>query len=285
SWSLENVTSTAKIWSNGGYIDVQNDLNYDIPAHQGFFVQVTTATGSITIPAAARKHVGTAWQKQNEVPHILMTASANDSGLRQRNVVRKDPANGSDYNAVFLAGNAPQFYAIPDEVPLSTIAPEEITNDTVIPYAFIKNNEGSEFRIALEKTMEDKALYLVDLLADVEHHLTIDEPYIFTSSDDDPAERFELHFASADDPTSVDPPEEATDDARIYVTDGVLYIEFPGAVENAELQLIDALGRKVLNNDLGNGSHFSVPLGLNTGAYIVRLSSSDHLITKKIVIR
>ncbi|MGM0572575.1 MAG: T9SS type A sorting domain-containing protein, partial [Bacteroidota bacterium] len=198
-----------------------------------------------------------------------------------------DVVEGFDprYDSRFMAGYAPQLFSTTNTDRLSTRTVPEITPDLVIPFSFVKNDEGSEFKIALEGTTEDADLYLVDLLADVEHHLTIDEPYIFTSSDDDPAERFELHFASADDPTSVDPPEEATDDARIYVTDGVLYIEFPGAVENAELQLIDALGRKVLNNDLGNGSHFSVPLGLNTGAYIVRLSSSDHLITKKIVIR
>ena len=292
SWSSNNVASTAKIWSNGSYKDVQDDLNSDIPAHQGFFVQVEeqatekagTVTGTITIPAEARTHEGT-WLKQNQVPHIVLTASATESGLRQRNVVREAPAGGGNFNAVFLAGNAPQFYALPDEVPLSTIAPEEITDDTVIPYAFIKNNEGSEFRIALEKTMEDKDLYLVDLLADVEHHLTIEDPYVFTSSDDDPEERFELRFAPADAPTSVDPPEETTDDVRIYVLDNILHLEFTDVVGSAQLQLIDTEGRLAMADSLDNGTHFTIPLNVTPGVYIVKIIRDEKLITKKIVVK
>ena len=289
-WSMTNVAETAKIWSEGGYKDVQQHLNPKIPAHQGFFIQVEdegdnntgTVSGTITIPAKARTHGGTLL-KQQQVPHIVLTASATESGLRQRNVVREAPECGGNFNAVFLAGHAPQFYAIPDEVPLSTTALEEITDETVIPYAFIKNHEGSEFRIALEKTMEDKDLYLVDLVADVEHHLKVDDPYVFTSSADDPAERFELRFAPSDEPTSVDPPDEKDDHTKIYLAESVLYLEFSKPVTNARLEVVDAAGRIAVSDNLGNGSAFSMPLSLNTGIYVVRVISDDHIATRKIV--
>ncbi len=290
-WERKNIGNTAKIWSNGAYTDLQFDTKDIIPAHQGFFIQVEeevggktgTVSGTITIPAKARTHEGT-WLKQQQVPHIVLTASATESGLRQRNVVREAPECGGNFNAVFLAGNAPQFYAIPDEVPLSTTALEEITDETVIPYAFIKNHEGSEFRIALEKTMEGKDLYLVDLVADVEHHLKKDEPYVFTSSADDPEERFELRFAPSDDPTSVDPPEEKPDDTRVYVLDNILHLEFSKTISNAEMQLIDTEGRLAMTDNLNNGSHFTIPLHVNPGIYIVRIINGENLITKKVVV-
>ena len=291
SWAGENIGYTAKIWSDGAYIDIQNGTTAIIPAHQGFFVQVEeetarktgTVSGTITIPAKARTHEGT-WYKQNQVPHIVLTASATESGLRQRNVVREAPAGGGNFNAVFLAGNAPQFYAIPDEVPLSTIALEEITDDTVIPYTFIKNHEGSEFQIAVEKAMEDQDIYLIDLVEDAEHQLTVEEPYVFSSSADDPPERFELRFTPSDTPTSVDPPEEMPDDTRIYVLDNILHLEFTDVVGSAQLQLIDTEGRLAMADSLDNGTHFTIPLNVTPGIYIVRIIRGENLITKKVAV-
>jgi len=80
-WELSGIVHTAKIWSDGGYIDIASP-NGIIPSMNGFFVQVTDADNSLTIPASARLHHD-AWHKHENTDRIRLLAKAIESGSSQ----------------------------------------------------------------------------------------------------------------------------------------------------------------------------------------------------------
>jgi len=60
----------------GTYTDIAYDgANEYIPANQGFFVQATEATNSITIPTASREHNSTAFYKSEKQNLLTLRAA------------------------------------------------------------------------------------------------------------------------------------------------------------------------------------------------------------------
>jgi len=202
AWNKTNIAGVAKIWNSTGKSYTSINADGIIPSGNGFMVQVSTSTGSLTIPASKRTTPNPNWYKSSDYPVIILYAKNNDNPSFQESQVRFNPAatNGFDfeYDSDFLSGYAPLFYSVMGAENLSVNSLPGFTDETVIPFDFIKN-EGTNFSIEATgiETLEPSAtVFLKDNKLGIDHNLSENPVYSFTSSNGDEPARFELHFSS-----------------------------------------------------------------------------------------
>lgn len=293
-WSTTGFVATPKIWMDGGYVDVANDQF--IPSMTGFMMQVDTGNdgnNTLTIPASAREHTGTLPTPPGEksepasIQTIRLIAKAPESSVQQQSIIMVQPESDQSFDprfdSRFLQGHAPVLYSLKSSERLSTHAVNTIHPTLTIPFAFIKNDEGPEFRMELSETIPGITPYLYDRKEMVEHLLTADTPYAFIAEADDEPLRFELRFsARGDGPTSV--PEMETLPARIFANQQTLTIEQYDATGERTLEVFDLSGRVLMQQRLDASPQHHHQLNLNPGIYVVRLSSSQSVQIERIIL-
>jgi len=281
SWSLTNVAGTAKVWNSGtkAYDDVV--ANGIIPSAQGFFVQVSNATNSLTIPASARIHSRAAWYK-NTTPRILLSAAPTDGSSRQESQIRIEPAAtaGFDFyhDSRFLEGYAPKFYSMADGEMLSTNALPQIQNGTSIPFGFVKN-QHNHFIIRLEESLPGETILLKDLKLNITHDLSQQPEYLFSAAEGDDANRFLLVFGTVG--INEKPNNQQTLQAAMH--NGQLWVNNP--TDNSLLSIHDLSGRLLQQMRLPNTGLQQLGTNLRPGAYIIRLQGNNHTLSAKVINR
>ncbi len=282
NWALSNVAGGAKIWHEGNksYSDIA--ANGRIPSAQGFMVQVSSATNSITIPAGSRTHDATAWYKSTaENQRFLLVASETEGGSAQESQVIINPmatdAFDFDYDSRFLAGYAPTFYSMVGEEMLSTNSIASIGAGSVIPFGFVKN-AASAFTIELKEYIDGQIVYLTDKKTSTVTNLSQTPVYNFTASEGDDVNRFTLHFSTV----GIDNP--ATGEAvQVYAHSGLVYLN--GAPAGAEVRLTDITGRVL--KQLRTGEDSITTLNVSNfphGIYVVTIISGKELLSRKIIL-
>ncbi len=281
SWALTNIAGTAKVWNSGSkaYVDVL--ANGIIPSAQGFFVQVNeSTTGSLTIPAAARIHSSTAWYK-NTTQRLIISASPIDGSSRQESQIRIESEATSNFDfyhdSRFLPGYAPQFYSISDGEMLSSNALPQVQNETSIPFGFTKNQHES-FVIRLDENSLAETVFIEDLKLNLNHNLSQQPEYYFTSTEGDDPNRFLLHFGAV----GVDEAIPATA-VSAYVHDNTLYLL--NASGKVQVDVLDISGRLVHSQSLQANGLSSTPLSLPAGVYVVRLNDGQTSRTNKVIVQ
>jgi len=281
SWALTNIAGTAKVWNSGSkaYVDVL--ANGIIPSAQGFFVQVNeSTTGSLTIPAAARIHSSTAWYK-NTTQRLIISASPIDGSSRQESQIRIESEATSNFDfyhdSRFLPGYAPQFYSISDGEMLSSNALPQVQNETSIPFGFTKNQHES-FIIRLEENSLAETVFIEDLKLNLNHNLSQQPEYYFTSAEGDNPNRFLLHFGAVGVGEAI--PATAV---AAYVSNNILYVL--NAQGKVQADVLDLSGRLVHSQSLQTTGLSSTPLKLPAGVYVVRLNDGQTSRTNKVIVQ
>lgn len=287
NWVLpDDLGGLAKLWDEAdkSYKDVLEEGV--IPSMNGFFVYYDPderSSASLTIPAAARTHDETSWYKENQEIRLLTTDQANQSA--QESILRFKPeaTQGFDlkHDAYFLPGYAPETYFLVNQKKLSTYTAPQWHDDLVVPMGFGKNHADS-FYIHLTTHSVDADLYLVDLKTEQEHALTMDSPYGFTAQQDDDTHRFELRFSPSDPVSVAETVEE--DVVSVFVMDNVLHMHFNSGDQNRQLELIDLAGRSVMQRNLGWGQIHTQPLNIPQGLYIVRITTTGSVVTRRVMV-
>lgn len=278
SWNRNPaINGLAKIWSNGAYVEIDEDEPI-IPSANGFFVYSDQNNIGLTIPAAARVHDGQNWYKSSG-NRILLTAKAIGSEMVQRSVVKVKPqaTEGFDlqFDSRFLTGYAPAFYSLANGEKLSTNTLPVITDQTAIPFHFVKN-DAEEFQIALMESMAGLEVYLTDLKLNIQHKLSENPVYSFASASGDEPGRFLLHFGAVglnDLNTSRKP--------FAWNTGDQLFVNNPA--ESATLSILDVQGRLLKTWNLVGEGIKQINLSLPKGIYVVTLHD-DHTITSTKVV-
>ncbi|MDP2234840.1 MAG: ice-binding family protein [Bacteroidales bacterium] len=282
-WNLTNIAGVAKIWNEAlqAYSDLTSTPVSSIPATNGFMVQASTGTGSLTLPAAKRDHSAQAFYK-NTVPihRIVLMASPMDKLSGQHSTICFIPEATEDfdlmYDSEFLAGYAPKFYSISDDFKLSTNSLPSMNDEIVIPFGFVKNN-ASDYSIELTETIDGQMLYLSDLKTNTVHTFNNNPVYHFNSEEGDNPNRFLLYFGTVGIDNLVD-----NESFRTYFSGGNLYMMIPDG--KAVLEVFDILGRMVQSKAIfGEGLH-SQPFNQPPGFYIVRLLGENGAKTVKIIV-
>ncbi len=205
----------------------------------------------------------------------------------QESIIRFNPnATGSfsmQFDSYFLTGFAPKFYSVREHKSLSLNTLPELHEALTIPFGFEKNASTS-FAIELAENGPNTPLYLYDTKLKLEHQLGFNSPYEFTLEASDDPMRFQLRFRSINETTSVTEP-MAEANASMFVSDNTLYVNFAQATANSVLEVYDISGRRLMMHQrLGDGLQHSLPLGLQTGIYLVRIVGTHHMQTEKIYV-
>ncbi|MEI6900566.1 MAG: T9SS type A sorting domain-containing protein, partial [Bacteroidota bacterium] len=287
NWGLSNVVATAKTMNTGGtYSDlVANDI---IPSMQGFFVQVTDASNSVTIPKASRVHDAAIWNKQTFVDRLLLTASSNDNPTYVESVVRFDPMStpsfDNTFDAHFLPGisNAPQLFSMIDgNELLSTNTLPTSSGNTLVTLGFTKGVAGN-YSLAFDGISTFPAnctIILEDLKTSVTQDLKLNPAYPFVSADGDNQVRFKLHFNGLLG-IGILPSSES----KIYAHQGTLYIDnHDNQFSNGQIEVYNISGIKITTAKLNGDLLQKFILNAIPGCYIVKLTTNKVVYSKKLI--
>ncbi len=228
---------------------------------QGFLVQVDGDGGTATISKPTSSSKGERSNEQNT--NIEMIVS---------NSIYRDNAfamfgEGTGLNKVsHRNAQAPMLYVPQDGEDFAIAFMDE--NTTVFPVSFKAMTTGS-YSISLKPTDDVSTLVLVDNMTGVETNMLLEDSYTFIGSPADNENRFTVKLTISNS--------QDEDEHFAYQNGSELVVNGEGT-----LQIFDILGRVVISEEV-HGQTVNVG-GLNTGAYIVRLTG-ESVKTQKIVVR
>lgn len=281
TWTKTNIDAVAQVWDEtaASYKTMIEKGNI-IPAMNGFMVH-TPGSGSLTIPADARLHNANSWYKSSGEEFILLKANDLQSTASQSSIVRFNPqateAYDSEFDSYFMPGYAALFYSKSgdDSYALNTLP--ELSDNLVIPFSFVKN-ESTQYSIELEKSIAGAVVYLTDKKTGIDHNLSLNPVFSFTADAGDAAERFVLHFDNLN--VNVNTVEN---NFSLWYNQGELHFSsLP--VNLLSVSLIDMAGRELFHLEKPSSDHISLGYRYGTGWYLVKVTMTDKVVTKKIYI-
>ncbi len=283
-WTKSGIGGVVNIWVEEGQSYTPVSDGGIIPSGNGFMVQVTTAPGSLTIPAALREHSNEAWYKSTDYPVIKLFAHNLDDPSFQESQVRFNPASTTgfdvEHDGRFLAGYAPLFYSVMAGENLMVNSLPEVTAETIIPFTFIKN-EGTNFTIEATgiATLQPAAtVFLKDKKLGTDHNLSENPVYAFTSTTGDSPARFELHFGSVgiNELPAVKP-------IIAWYCGGILTVKNIEGL--ATIGIFNIRGQQLQNFQLDGSGLQTVQLNLPAGVYVARIVNDGRVRTLKMVVQ
>ncbi len=283
-WPMSNIGGTANIWNEAGQSYTPIVANGVIPAGNGFIVQASGGTGMLTIPAAKRSHNAQAWYKDSDYPVIKLFAHNLDFPSFQESQVRFNPEAtvgfDPEHDGHFLTGYAPLFYSVMNGEKLMVNSLPEFSEETAIPFSFVKN-EGTNFTIEATgiETLEPAAtVFMKDNKLGINHNLSENPVYVFTSADGDAPARFELHFGSVG---INETPITQTIQAWYYA--GILNVKASEGL--TAIGIFNIQGQNLQNYQLFGSGLQTLQLNLPAGVYFARILNKGNLQTVKMIVQ
>jgi hypothetical protein len=279
SWNKTNIGAYAQIWdqANASYKVLAG--SQIIPSHNGFMIY-TTGNGSLTIPTDARLHSDTSWYKNTGWDDLLIL-TVKDPAMQtaQETMIRFDHNATAgfdlDHDSYFMAGYAPMFYSISENMPFALNTLNELSHGLTIPLGFIKT-QSNNYKIELTQSPPDIIVYLADLKTNATHNLTQNPVYTFSAESGDDPRRFLLQFEIVG---VYELPGNTTFHAYTYGS--TLYVH--NQAEKAVVEVYNIQGQIIMSQEIGKGLH-GIPAKVSPGAYIVRMTTESITATRKVII-
>ncbi len=234
----------------------------EIKPLQGFLVQANeSCKATISRPASGSKGERSNEQSTN-IEIIVSNSSYTDNAYAMF-------GEGTGLNKVsHRNAEAPMLYIPQGNEDFAIAFMNE--NTTVFPLNFKAMTTGN-YSISLNATDDIRSLVLIDNMTGVETNMLLEDSYSFIGSPADKENRFTVKLAISHNDGQSD------SEHFVYQSGSELVINGEGT-----LQIFDVLGRVVISEEV-HGQTVNVG-GLNTGAYIVRLTG-ESVMTQKIVVR
>ena len=282
NWNLSNVDANCQIWdeTNASYsVILPNGI---IPSMNGFMAHASVDGASMTIPSVSRTHDATNWYKNAEqINQIVLTVRDIEGQTAQPTIIRfkQDATIGYDsqFDSYYLPGFAPMFYSNSQQESYALNTLPELNQGLTIPLGLVKNS-GNQFVIELTENIQGQDIYLTD--KQTLQTVKLNEgDYVFSSQQDDAADRFELHFSvvGIEDNTLADA------NLHAWASNGQLYLQN----EHGPVTLLvsDLQGRTLVKSYIATSGTRSQPLNLTTGIYIVSIQTASKNKSMKIFVR
>ncbi|MFK5856541.1 MAG: T9SS type A sorting domain-containing protein [Bacteroidota bacterium] len=293
SWAISNIGGVAKLWdeSAGNYTDVS--ANGYIPSTNGFFVQATSSTNTITIPSAACYHNSNATFKSTDTigqeTLIVRVSGDANSYYDMCTIGFSDIATelwDVELDSRKLAGSekAPQLWTVSSEEELSTNFLPPIIQSYILPLNFHAGVNGNYelFFDNMESFLSGSTIMLEDKQTDKIIYLNDNPYYSFSARIADNPSRFILHFYGV---TNNDESEVYDSQYHIYTYNNKIYIK--ATTENTisgNLIIYNTIGQLVFEDQIHNSELYSSPTNLPSGYYIASLTTHNQIINTKILI-
>jgi hypothetical protein len=252
-------------------------------------IWVSGAASTMTIPAVSRVHDFTPWYKSGDITdnRLKLTASSAGNNTYVETVVGFD-ANSSaeydlNYDSHFFAGiaQAPSMYSLTaSQANLSTNIMPAIPQNSTIPVAFKKGDASSYTMTAsgIETFATGVNVTLEDLKAGTTQDLRLNPTYSFTSSSDDQANRFLLHFGGV-----FGVQEQGEGLISAYSYDQNIYVTNNSGKTIRSIEVYDLLGKILVTRTQVDSKLTKIEMpGVETGYYVVRVITDQKPYSKKV---
>ena len=287
-----NALSEQTIWLwNGTKYEVYNATSHlEIAPTQGFFIATNTA-GSVTFEVANQSHQTTnTFKKEEPYNHfeLCVKKETEVSTTKLFFIDGKSKAFDNGYDSSMF-GSTNYDFAVYTGLPIENeekkLAIQTLpdTFDAVIPVGVIaKTGDTLVFSIENLSLPEDIDVYLEDKATATFTNLSKTTYKTTFSTNTDGSGQFFIHTAISKTLTN----EEIINNSNINVyTPSVNEVTITGLYTHADMILYSLLGKQVYNTSIaGNGSNTINLPSVNTGVYIVKLSSGNVTVTQKITL-
>ena len=286
NWALSNVGGVASVWNEvaQNYISLANP-NDIIPANQGFFVQVSDASNSITIPAMAKTHSTQSFYKETPSNFLKLRISNSINETYDETIVRmKDDATSAydlAYDSHKITGSdiAPQLYTLIQEgenVAVNTMAS---TNFPVVVEMGFRPGVDAKYKLTAETFAFNRQVILEDKATRITKVMAAGEFYTFHGAIGDAENRFVLHFSPL-----VSPGPGNNDLVEAYFSNGQLYINSASS-EMGSFSIFDLTGKPLAAGEISAHSLKSVSTqGFAPGIYLVNIVAGNTVTNHKVFI-
>lgn len=291
NWTLTNVGTHAEIYdeSAGNYIVLNaNDI---IPSSNGFFIQVSNSSNTLTIPVAACTHDATVNYKNSDLIkgiNLKVTGDANsffDATQIQflDNATEKWDVN-LDAHKISGANTAPQLWTVSNNEDYALNSLPIPKENVSIPVGF-KAGVNSTYHLAwtgMENMDSNLELLLEDKLEGNTINMRDVSSYDFNATTDDITSRFTFHINGTN---SIH--ETSDEKALVYAMDRDVYIKTKKNLNlDGCVRINNLLGQLVYCTNLNGTTQQIIRTQLNSGVYIVRMEMKDGTITtQKVIIK
>ncbi len=291
NWHLSNVAGTAKVWneSKGNYDDVTSGhIFYSIV---GFFVQVTSGTNSLTIPAADRMHSAIYVKSATATnPKETLTFKvSNDAngyydvstlGFKAHATEGFDMAFDS-HKLFSIVKTAPSLWTKSDAQDFSTNYLPETTTAYDVPLHF-KPGVSTVYHLTIKgaDSFDNTGLVLEDLKTGEKIDLSHTGSYDFSAETGDDVNRFVLHINGV---TAV-PNVNETDGIQVFSYGNTVYLHGQHML-NGKVSIFNTLGQKVYDGLLNGAAKQQIRVNQHEGIYFVRVEENNYVFTKKVFIQ
>jgi hypothetical protein len=283
------MNATAYVWDetgSGNYITLTFGAASATPGiiapMQGFFVNTSLATNTLTLANAAKVHGGTFYKSSNTVPQML-TLSIAGNGYSDKTYVRFDEAATENFDqsldAYKLSGldEAPQLYSIlPGEKAAVNTLPTIGTNHEVslglkvgAPTTYTLNVKG------ISSFDSNTSAFLDDLKTVSTLDLQKQDTYTFAAGPLDSENRFRIRFALA---TGIE--EGSSEDISIYALKGTIHVN--SHVARGTVYLYSVSGLLLAKSALSPGT--TVLQTSANAVYLVKVVSGKTSLIRKLVV-
>ena len=283
-WTLPaTISGNCQVWDETNAAFVVIGADGIIPAMNGFMVYTSDNNNSLTIPAAARIHSSTNWYKNSKEgeQYVKIVAKDLEGSTAQESVVNfySEATSGFDmkFDSYFLPGYAPMLYSVSEDGNYAWNTLPEFNTDLTLPMGFTKNSKNS-FALSLKENSIGSSVFIFDKQTG-ENHSFDNGDYYFTASQNDDPNRFVLHFGTL---TGMEDQVSAPK-AFAYINGNNLHIlNMEG---DYTLRLNDISGRRILEQQINGNAEIALPSALNTGIYIIEMTSENQRFTQKLFVR
>jgi hypothetical protein len=284
------MNATAYVWDetgSGNYIPLTMGAASITPGiiapMQGFFVNTSSATNSLTLANAAKVHGGTFYKSGNYIPQML-SLSITGNGYSDKTHVRFDEAATENFDqaldAYKLSGldKAPQLYSI---LPGEKAAINTLPSYTANQFVPLGLRVGIETNYTL--TVEGISSFdpsvpisLDDLKLGTSQDLRFNPVYSFTASPIDDENRFKLSFATV---TGIN--EKDALGITVHAVKGIIHVSCEGT-DSGKVFVYSTTGQLLATSILTSGET-SLRMA-STGVYLVKVVTGKTSLTRKLVV-
>ncbi len=300
-WTRTNIDGTAYVWKDGSNYLTRNLYgqgsltNGIIPVGQGFFIQATSASPSVTIPKLARVHNAQAYHGsesgENDPPYAIFNVIHQDQNDELWVTFSEDASDeydhGRDSHKRFGDGTAPQLYINHNNNKLSIAAFSLLNNSSrTLPLHFEARTNGEHALVLNEQlNLDEVDIILEDLKTGDIQDMKADTAYVFTGATYHSNDRFLLHFNPVitniiDNPDMIG--------LKIYSWDKAIYIknmQSGSELTDVQVQIFDMYGRRLDVRKMGNASVIKIPVDVNSSYLIVKVVSNGSSSVSKVFVK
>jgi len=283
--------SQVAVWdeTTGGYRywnhSVGNLTEGIIPSRNGFFVKTSNPGGAtLTIPLTAQVFSNHSFYKKSDVTELLVV-KVEGNGYHDETFIHFNENASPNYDGAFDAFKlwgqlmAPQVYSMISSYYLS-INELPFDDQQAVDLGFYCGVESFyDLTVnGIESFDPNLPIWLEDLKYSYYQDLRNNPTYCFDYYPNDSEKRFRLHFKA---PIGI--PEYSKQTISLYTTGNILVIQNPFNL-GGEVNICDLAGRELFASSLNKNSEERIPLNIDPGIYLVRISTSTNTFGKKILI-